>query len=60
MSPFSRMTPKQKAATVHYYRKFRGNMERAAELAWSSAVSHVYFMDRLGKVVKANRSRRRS
>jgi hypothetical protein len=46
------------AAVAHYYRMFRGNMERPAESAYQSARAHVYFRKRLGEMV--NRGNKRS
>ena len=47
------MTP----AVAHYYKMFRGNMERSAESAYQSARSHVHFMKRLGKMVQDGNKR---
>lgn len=45
------------AAVAHFYREFRGNMERPAESAFQSAKSHVFFLNRLGEMVKEGNRR---
>lgn len=50
------MTP----AVAHYYRTFRGEMERSAESALSSARQHVNFLARLDAMVRTSRRRSRA
>lgn len=47
------------AEVLHYYKQFRGNLERPAESAYQSARAHVYFLKRLARMVgKGKKSRR--
>lgn len=48
------------AAVLHYYKKFRGNLDRPAEAAYQSARSFVHFRQRLAKMVKPKRKRRKA
>ncbi len=50
----------QKAARAHFYRKFRGNMERSAESAFASARSHIHFLASLHKMVTESKRRSRA
>lgn len=50
----------EKAARAHYYRLFRGNMERSAESAFQSARSHMYFRERLREMVRKPKRRKRA
>lgn len=50
----------QKSAIAHYYRLFRGNMERTAESAYQSARSHVFFRRRLDEAVRKGNKRSQS
>jgi hypothetical protein len=47
-------------AVAHYYRMFRGNMERTAESAYESARRHVAFRRRLDEMVKDSKRRSRA
>lgn len=50
----------EKSSIAHYYRLFRGNMERTAESAYHSARSHVFFLRRLDETIKAGKKRSRA
>lgn len=49
-----------KSAIAHFYRKFRGNLERTAESAYQSARSHVHFLKRLDAMVRGGKKRSRA
>lgn len=48
-----------KQAVAHYYRLFRGNMERPADTAYQSARSFVHFRKRLAEMVAPKRRRKK-
>jgi len=45
------------SAVAHYYRMFRGNMERPAEAAFASARAHIHFRKRLRDMVATEKKR---
>lgn len=47
-------------AVAHFYRMFRGNMERPAESAYQSARAHVHFLKRLNEMVSTGNKRSRA
>lgn len=45
------------AKVAHFYRKFRGNVERPSEAAYQSARAHVHFLARLSEMVAVGEKR---